>query len=270
MTIVMPDFNTRRSNQVDLMSNTLSSFKPISLEEMGSVNLMDRVDKKYIFHVHQLPLFLSWLKEAYRVLTINEHRSITYESIYFDTPHLDLYRQHHCGKMNRYKIRYRNYAENNLSFFEIKLKTNKGRTVKRRISCQKIEESIHGSAKQFLEAKTHLLAEDLRAALWIKYKRITLVNLSSAERVTIDTGIIFKNKVDTEYFFPFVVAEVKQEKSRNSEFAKLMDNNSVREGFMSKYCLGLCSLAPLLKKNNFKRSLTKLHKLQPHVSTDLE
>ena len=248
----------------------INSFEPISLEQMDNVNLMDRVDRKYIFSQSQLSFFLNGLKETYRVLEIFTHRSITYKSLYFDTPTFDFYQQHHCGKLNRFKIRYRNYAENNLSFFEIKLKSNKGRTVKSRISIPAMEESICDKAKIFLESKTNLLAKDLHSVLWITYKRITLVNRFSAERITIDTDISFENKEGIKNTLHFVVAEVKQEKSGYSPFVKLMRSHSIREGFMSKYCLGLACLMPLLKKNNFKRSLTKLNKLQPHVSTDLE
>ncbi len=248
----------------------LNSFEPISLEQMDNVTLMDRVDKKYIFSQPQLSFFLNGLKETYRVLEVFQYRSITYKSLYFDTPSFDFYQQHHSGKLNRFKIRYRNYAENNLSFFEIKLKSNKGRTVKSRIPIQTMEESICHNAKKFLESKTNLLAKDLHPALWITYKRITLVNRFSAERITIDTDISFENKEGIKNTLHLVVAEVKQEKSGYSPFVKLMRSHCIREGFMSKYCLGLSCLMPLLKKNNFKRSLTKLHKLQPHVSTDLE
>ena len=172
----------------------LDSFEPIFLPELGNTNLLDRVDSKYVFSREQLPVFLGWLNGNYRVLEVNNHRSITYNTVYFDTPDFSLYREHHCGRGNRLKIRFRNYAENNLTFFELKFKTNKGRTRKSRVSNPQIEKSIIGNSKQFLEDQTPWLATNMRAALSIQYKRTTLVHRHSAERITLDTDIRFENE----------------------------------------------------------------------------
>ena len=40
---------------------------------------------------------------------------------------------HQNKKLNRYKIRQREYLISDISFFEIKFKSNKGRTIKKRI-----------------------------------------------------------------------------------------------------------------------------------------
>ena len=253
----------------ELLPSVLSLFKSVSLEEMNAANLMDRVDTKYIFSQQKMPLLLSWLTKSYRILKVGENTSTTYESVYFDTENFELYRQHHCGKLNRYKIRYRHYVENDLRFFEIKRKTSTGRTVKCRIPCQEEQGLIQASAKEFLETKTHLRADDLKAVLWVNYRRITLVNSLSTERITIDTGINFKNRKGLEYAFPLAIAEVKQVKSRSSEFMELMKNNNIHEGFMSKYCFGVSCLEPSLKKNNFRVPLRKITKLQTDAITKI-
>jgi len=100
---------------------------------MDRVALMDRIDSKYIFNIHELPGFLEKLRPYYAVLDINEQEIFSYESLYFDTPNFDLYRFHHRGKLNRFKFRIRKYVESNLLFFEVKFKNNKGRTYKSRI-----------------------------------------------------------------------------------------------------------------------------------------
>jgi VTC domain len=253
----------------ELLPSVLSLFKSVSLEEMNAAALMDRVDTKYIFSQQKMRLLLSWLTKSYRLLKIGENTSTTYESVYFDTENFELYRQHHCGKLNRYKIRYRHYVENDLRFFEIKQKTGAGRTIKCRIPCQEEPKLIQASAKEFLETKTHLHADDLKPVLSVNYKRITLVNSLSTERITIDTGINFKNRQGSEYAFPLVVAEVKQVKSKSSEFTELMKNNNIHEGFMSKYCFGVSCLEPSLKKNNFNVSIRKITKLQTDAITEI-
>ena len=257
------------TGKVELLPSALSLFGAISLEDMNGAALMDRVDTKYIFCLKKMPFLLSWLTKSYRVLTVGENTSTTYESVYFDTENFQLYRQHHCGKLNRYKIRYRHYVENDLSFFEIKRKTNTGRTIKHRIPGHE-SQGLQAGAKEFLEAKTNLRATDIQPVLWVKYKRITLVNCSGRERITLDTAIHFKNRQGSELAFPLVVAEVKQNKSRRSEFIELMNTNNIHQGFMSKYCFGISRLEPGLKKNNFSLSLRKFTKLQSDAVRELD
>ncbi len=255
---------------MNTLTDTLNSLESISLKEMDNVKLMDRVDTKYIFSIQQLPLYLDAIKENYRVLEVNDYRMINYESLYFDTKDFEFYRQHHNGKMNRYKIRFRKYVESNLNFFEIKLKSNKGRTIKNRINYKQTDEIIKDKAQVFLEKNTHLSATCYSAVMWINYTRVTLVNRFSTERVTIDTNLHFKTKDAEKKIHNLVIAEVKQEKSRQSAFVRLMKNNHIREGFMSKYCFGISSLVEGIRKNNFKRQLIQFNKLQQHATTSHE
>ena len=43
-----------------------------------------------------------------------------------------MFHNHHNGKLNRYKIRFRDYINTKNSFLEVKFKTNKGETIKSR------------------------------------------------------------------------------------------------------------------------------------------
>src|ERR1051325_3446585 len=109
---------------------TLSEFQPITLQEMDGVQLMDRTDTKFVFPIRELPAILEAVKPFYRSLEVSGTRMSKYETLYYDTHDLELYSRHHCGKMNRYKIRARKYVESNLHFFEVKYKNNKGRTIR--------------------------------------------------------------------------------------------------------------------------------------------
>lgn len=50
----------------------ISRFDPISLDEMDTVKLMDRVDMKFILPFNRLDTILAELYNSYRVLTICE------------------------------------------------------------------------------------------------------------------------------------------------------------------------------------------------------
>lgn len=246
----------------DAVNNILQTFSPVTLEEMmNSVKLMDRTDTKFLFRIEQLPSVLEKAMPLYHVLDINGIRASQYETLYFDTENHDLYMRHQCGKMNRYKVRQRKYVESNLYFFEVKFKNNKGRTIKERIKRKKFEFVIEGKTEKLLKEISPLRTEMLKPNLWVNYKRITLVNKHSKERITLDINLEYKKKNATKLLNKLVIAEVKQEKIWHSPFIKILRKHGIREGGISKYCFGVIYMNEHIRKNNFKPTLMKLNKL---------
>lgn len=236
-------------------------FDRTSLSEMDSVKLMNRIDIKYIFSIALLPEILLSITENYHVLEIENKFMSSYRTLYFDTPDFNLYLQHHNGKLNRYKIRYRNYIETDQIFFEIKFKTNKGRTLKNRITSQEISDRITESYKLYLEENTPYKPEAFIPALWVYYYRITLVNKCENERLTIDVDLRFSN-AQKECAYPgLVIAELKKEKSGYSPFKKAMQNKKIEAISISKYCLGVISTNENIKTNRFKPQLKIINKI---------
>ena len=135
----------------------------------------------------------------YRVLEVSGTRFHRYETLYFDTGNLDLYSKHHSGKFTRHKIRYRKYLDSQLCFFEVKTKTNKGRTLKQRIRRADIREVIEGEAEALLRKETPFRASDFRPALQVDFTRLTFVGKSSPERLTIDMNLSYR--VDGKSYF---------------------------------------------------------------------
>ena len=228
---------------------------------MDSVALMDRTDTKYAFTFDDLPKFLELIKDDYRVLDVNGFRISRYESLYFDTIDFGLYHAHHKGAVNRFKIRYRKYVESDLNFFEVKFKNNRGRTIKNRVKRNQIDPTIKENAEDLLKEKTSMESDHLEAKLWVNYSRITLVNKHSPERVTLDLDLTFKNDNEEKIIHNLIIAEVKQDKAAISKFIRVMKQNHIREGSISKYCYGVISLFNTIKHNNFKPSLILLKKI---------
>ena len=75
----------------------LADYQPTCLEGLKTVALQDRTDTKVIFSTQQLLQVLNWLSDHYRVLEIAGVRVHSYQNLYFDTPGLALYEQHHRG-----------------------------------------------------------------------------------------------------------------------------------------------------------------------------
>ena len=90
---------------MNTITTALDTFTPISLSEMDEVKLLDRMDLKFVFHIHQLPVVLSSAAEYYKALTIDNKRFARYETHYFDTDDYELYTLHHNGRENRHKVR---------------------------------------------------------------------------------------------------------------------------------------------------------------------
>ncbi|MCU0429877.1 MAG: polyphosphate polymerase domain-containing protein [Cytophagaceae bacterium] len=230
---------------------------------------MDRTDTKFLFHTRQLVPLLELLQPDYYLLEVNGARLSKYATLYYDTDDFRLFQRHQSKGLNRYKIRSRKYLESNITFLEVKFKNNKGRTKKERITTANILDSLDGTAETqaFIQKKTPFEARELLAKLWVYYSRMTLVSKDFKERLTIDLQLRFDwNNQQADYGF-VVIAELKQAKFMPSPFTKAAKQIGIRQGSLSKYCLGISSLHPEIKHNNFKPVLLSLNKLKHEHSS---
>jgi hypothetical protein len=243
--------------------DVLNVYDSITLKEMEAEMLMQRFDLKFKFQINQLPFFLEKVASNYHVLEVGNNRLHKYESLYFDSEKFLLYQQHQNVRRNRYKVRYRRYADSDLTFFEIKLKTNKNITFKERILQDNIEYLINDDTGKFISEKTKMDPKIFSPKLWVYYSRITLVNKNADERITIDISTVFKMVGNTASlsFPPLVVAEIKQSKYFRSPFIAVMRENHIRESDISKYCMGIALMQENIKKNNFKHTILSINKL---------
>jgi hypothetical protein len=221
---------------------------------------MDRTDQKFNFNIAQLPELLKEVRDTYRVLEVAGTKMSRYETLYYDTPAFDLFRQHHNGQTNRYKIRLRRYVESDLNFFEMKFKNNKGRTIKKRVKKSDLEKTITGKSEELL-ATSGMNPGSIEPKLWVNYNRVTLVNRFEEERITIDLDLEVKNGDDVADFSGLVIVEAKQAKAHDTAFVKRLKGLHIREGGTSKYCLAVSKLIPDIKKNNFKPALIHIQKI---------
>ncbi|MBL7943955.1 MAG: polyphosphate polymerase domain-containing protein, partial [Flavobacteriales bacterium] len=201
---------------------------------MDAVQLMNRTDTKFILSRKNLAEILAVLPEHYRVLAVNDVRLNRYETLYYDREDFHYYRQHQNGKRNRYKIRKRSYVDSNLTYFEVKFKSNKDRTDKQRTKLSSLEESLEEKSVNFLHEATPL-EDTLVPKLYNSFRRITLVNEAIKERLTIDTDIRFQFEGRSVSLPHLVIAEVKQEKvNRHSPFMKEIKKRLIRPESISK------------------------------------
>lgn len=255
----------------EVLTGILQRFHGIGLEELSRAPLMNRTDEKFAFRLAELPEILERILPYYDVLNIDGKVIFGYTSQYFDNAEYRFFNDHHRAIPNRFKVRIRTYLDTNASFLEVKEKI-KGRTDKRRISIKGFTEHFHDEERDFLATRLRG-SIDLKPVMVNSYRRITLVNKTIEERLTIDFDIVngllgsqlAKGK---QTLAEIVIAELKQPKlDRTSPFYQLMKNRLIRPFRISKFCFGMMDLygSSIIKSNNFKAKRLFIQKLIKHA-----
>jgi hypothetical protein len=251
----------------DILNNKLhdklySDFEPASLGDLESLKLLNRYDSKYIVKKSQLIDVLTSVVSDYKVLEIDGKRDFEYQNQYFDTKDLMLYNIHHSGKLNRYKVRYRHYVDIDRYFFEMKFKTNKSKTEKTRMNKKGFETSINGGADQIILNSLGISADNLFPTLDISYNRITLMNLESKEKITLDYNLNFDNYNNTKHLEDLAIIEIKLDRLKpHTAFTNILKQQGIRPVKISKYCLGIVLTTPGVKYNRFKEKILYINQL---------
>jgi len=252
---------------VSEITEILNQFRPISLDEMDSVKLMDRIDTKFLLKLTHFPMLLKDLKKHYQCLEVNDVRASSYSTIYLDTKDLQFYIKHHNGKKNRYKVRFRKYCESDLTFLEIKFKTNKGRTIKNRVIVPDFESTLSEESEHFIKEISGI-DYNIQNVLQNDFIRVTLVNTELKERLTLDFNLEFNAFGKKNKMGDVVICELKQEKAkRDSPFVVTVQNYLYKKMRISKYCMGIAMMKNGVKRNNFKENLMILNKFNDDVRT---
>ena len=253
------------------VENIFMQFSPISLQDMESVKLMNRIDTKFVVAMRQLPALLEMAKADYYAQEIDGIRIATYDTMYYDTDSLDMYIRHHDRQLVRQKIRVRQYVDSDLVFLEIKRKNNKGRTKKKRIAIPGVNPAgdVIGKGKEdisvadFIEKKSRYTWDEISPHLSTKFRRITLVNRQKTERLTIDMNLVWENQITGECmtYDDLVIVELKRDGNASSPMIGIMQTLRIHPLKINKYCIGTALTTPHLKHNRFKAKIRRIEKL---------
>ena len=243
-------------------TNFVSRFEAIDLDGLDRVSLMERTDKKFVVAADMIPELFQQICNDYFILEIDNERLLRYHTNYFDTSDDKLYTCHHNGKLNRFKVRKRTYLDTQISFLEVKFKTNKGKTIKKRIQISNSEIALNEREKEFLR---QIMPGDPNA-LFPKsinqFRRITLVDKNLTERCTIDFDFLFESGDKSVERDDFVIIEIKQDRyTKSSKLSEMLIENRIKPTSFSKYCLGRAFAEKKLKRNSFKPKMRTLNKI---------
>jgi hypothetical protein len=153
-------------------------------------------------------------------------------------------------------------VETSTSYIEVKQKTPNDRTIKSRIRTVDSCTLLAPPEISFVDGLLPIRHEFLETKLSNGFHRITLVNESHQERLTIDLNLSFHSEAESIQLPNVVVAELKQPRaSRGSAFSQAIREQGVRPSRFSKYCVGVSLLYPMVKHNNFKPELRLIERL---------
>jgi len=247
-----------------MLQELLDGYRTVSLEQMGKVKLMNRVDTKFVTTLDRLECLLRLAADRYSIQEIAGRQLMPYTTLYFDTESCDMYIEHQRGKKTRQKIRIRRYENSGVAFLEVKRKNNKGRTDKKRMQVgERTPDLNREQYRTFLLQKSRYGAARLLPQLSNAFRRITLVNDAMTERLTIDLDLKFHNEQtgrDSD-MGPLVIIEVKRDGQTFSPVLAMLKQLRIHQSGFSKYCIGMALTNPSLKSNRFKERLRYVRKL---------
>lgn len=258
------------------MTDILTNYQPITLEEMSGIRLMNRTDTKFVTNIATLRKLLKLAVWQYRAQEIDGKRLARYYTMYFDTPDMQMYTCHHSGHANRQKLRIRSYVDSGLNFLEVKTKNNHKRTRKKRTTMFDFDplaparniafDSHDDNFKEydsFLRENLWYKPEIMEEAIENRFNRITLVNNNKTERLTIDTDLCFHNiHTGNDCSLPeLAIIELKRDGLVPSPILSLLNELRIKPLGFSKYCIGTALSNPDIRQNRFKQRLHALGKL---------
>lgn len=237
----------------------------ITLDEMKDVKLMNRVDTKFLVTSNELIAILKGICDRYYAQEVEGNRLSPYSTVYYDTPDLKMYTIHHDRHLVRDKVRVRTYVDSQLTFCEVKHKSNKGRTKKKRIEVRPgTDVTKDPETVSFLMEKQPYPVESLSPNLETAFDRFTLVNFEKTERLTIDCNLHFNNFVSgaKASMDPLVIMELKQDGRAHSLLKEVLFDLRIKPYKISKYCIGTALTRPEVKQNRFKKKIRRINKLK--------
>lgn len=252
------------------MTEILNEYDSITLDEMRSIRLMNRIDTKFVTTVPMLRQLLLLAKDDYFVQESQGERILPYYTLYFDTPDCKMYNRHEAGHLSRQKVRVRSYVNAGLNFLEVKTKNNHGRTKKKRIEALNFDPENHSIFNvqsslfsDFLQTYLKYPQQSLVRQVENRFDRITLVNKAKTERLTIDTNLRFHNISTNNYRFmeELVVIELKRDGLQPSPILPLLTKLRIHPHGFSKYCIGSALTNADLRRNRIKPRLHSVEKI---------
>lgn len=236
----------------------LTRFTPAPAWLLERREIQRRTESKFVMPVWAAAALLPELQDGYALVTAGVWQVATYRSLYFDTADLELFHAHRRGRRVRHKVRIRHYPERRVSFLEVKTRLSDLETVKARLPRTYGDNVLRAADIAFVRAHA-LIQRDLLPQVSTEFSRITLLNTGTEERVTVDFDLRVRTAQGAERLPALAVVEVKQPGlDRHTAAMVALRRAGWREGWSSKYCVGIAFTRPEVRATRLLRELRVL------------
>ncbi len=220
-------------------------------------DLQTRMDRKYVVP-DDVVARLGEVHAGSAVLAVGGTTALRYASVYFDTPDLACYRAAATGRRRRYKVRTRAYLDTGVCLLEAKTAGARGETVKLRAAHPfDARGGLDDAAREVLAGWLGPDLPELVPTLTTTYRRTTLVDLRTGQRVTIDTSVVATTPDGRSALVcPGTLVETKSV-GRPSATDRWLWAQGCRPMRISKFAVGLAALAPDLPANRWHRAVVR-------------
>lgn len=255
------------------MEKLLASLKVTDRADLSTeFNLQTRTDRKYLISKRQLENIIKLTESDFSVVSDSGKLISQYESVYFDTPDLELHKLAAVGRRRRFKLRTRTYVESEITFLELKVRNSRSQTNKIRLDIPFEQRYSDPDAYQ-LWIENELATHDISgptayaSSLSVSFHRSTLVSLTEASRVTIDTALKF-NDISAFNSPNWIILETKSA-GQPSHLDRTLWRAGIRPGKVSKYGVGIALLNPATPRNKWNRTIRMAFKGSDFESQNL-
>lgn len=238
------------------MHDLIEMVVPVGLEELNEqARLMSRVDRKYFVPRSLFGSMVEDTLDDLRVLEIEDRRTFSYHTVYFDSADFEFFRHHVQGRRHRFKVRIRTYRDTGVCQLEVKSKGYRGRTVKRRIPHDPSSVTRLGPAG--IRFVAPIIGSDpsrLGPVVETVYDRTTFSD--GDQRITCDVDLQCITPTDQRHGPDDVLVETKSE-AEGGRWDRLLQAAGVRPHSVSKYCIAAALHYPDLRRNRWHRTIER-------------
>lgn len=240
----------------------LDAFPRATPELLARRALLRRTDTKFLGTHDVAAIVLGKLTQSYALLG-----DARYATLYLDTADLRCFHDHRRGRRIRHKVRIRHYDDRKLTYLEIKSRASDLVTDKERVQLPFETTSLGDAELAFIETHTGIPGSTLAPALWITYRRITLLSLDDNERFTVDTELAVaaadSRHTPTVDLKGVVFFEVKQAPlRRDTPVMRRLREVGLRPRSVSKYCAGVIFMDEQVRHNRLRPVTRALGKVR--------
>ena len=251
-----------KDTNTSLLSSIQPQIRTVSSTEIKKRDFKnEKVQKLLIKKSHLSELLYQFYDECI-LIGSNEEYVQQFSMLYFDTPELKMYFEHHNRAANRFQV-YRKYKYNTgKTHLVVKHSDNKHTNHNKKKKTKYFNDRIPLKYFDYITKNANHTAFLLKPVLNCDFNRYLFTNISMDSLISVDSELIFWNNQSTVYLTDLAVITIKTKRSSpNREISNALKIAPVFPSGLNKFSIGMALTNPNLKQNMLKQKIYDLKKI---------